>query len=272
MFACLILALAISTASSVAVRESSSTSMLRTDLRQLSSSKGSPIERVVTLLKDMQDTIQKEMEEDEKLYKELACWCNSGSYEKNSQIDESTAKISELEASIESLSAKQAALTTKIKELEASVASNKNELAEAKALRAKQLKEFHGNEMDSIQAIENIKAALVVLGKHDVQEKSTNWHENLLQRSSAVSLASVRAHGKKKQGFSLGPGPRGPCGGPIRRVHATSWDFRGRCPSAHGAFLAGWGAENEWILDLGCSGRAEGLRLGPILRAGTSWQ
>eukprot|EP00747_Dinoflagellata_sp_TGD_P142083 gnl/TRDRNA2_/TRDRNA2_176204_c8_seq25.p1 gnl/TRDRNA2_/TRDRNA2_176204_c8~~gnl/TRDRNA2_/TRDRNA2_176204_c8_seq25.p1 ORF type:complete len:737 (+),score=272.87 gnl/TRDRNA2_/TRDRNA2_176204_c8_seq25:73-2283(+) len=173
------------------------TSLLQTWDKELSNSKSqvNPILRVVSLLKEMQETIQKEQDEDESLYKELACWCNSGSYEKNSQIDESTAKISELEASIESLSAKQAALTTKIKELEASVASNKKELAEAKALRAKQLKEFHGMEMDSIQAIENMKAALVVLTKHTDKEESTNWHE-FLQLNTVKSANKGKSKGK----------------------------------------------------------------------------
>eukprot|EP00747_Dinoflagellata_sp_TGD_P142103 gnl/TRDRNA2_/TRDRNA2_176204_c8_seq44.p1 gnl/TRDRNA2_/TRDRNA2_176204_c8~~gnl/TRDRNA2_/TRDRNA2_176204_c8_seq44.p1 ORF type:complete len:734 (+),score=273.91 gnl/TRDRNA2_/TRDRNA2_176204_c8_seq44:105-2306(+) len=199
VFACLVLALACSSATGVSTRgkvgASRETLLLQTWDKELSSEKVNPILRVVGLLKEMQETIQKEQDEDEKLYKELACWCNSGSYEKNAQIDESTAKISELEASIESLSAKQAALTTKIKELEASVASNKKELAEAKALRAKQLKEFHGMEMDSIQAIENMKAALVVLTKHTDKEESTNWHE-FLQLNTVKSANKGKSKGK----------------------------------------------------------------------------
>merc|ERR1719390_168281 len=103
------------------------------------------------------------------------------SSESSSSISDSEAKIAQLDATIESLTAKVAELTTKIKETEDEVATNKKTLAEATALREKQLKEFHGNEMDSIQAIENLKAALTVLGKHDVTEDSTNWHENLLQ-------------------------------------------------------------------------------------------
>jgi cell division protein FtsB len=156
-------------------------SLLQTWDKELSSTQAktsNPIIRVIGLLKEMQATIQKEQEEDEALFKELSCWCNSGSYEKQGQIDESKMKIEQLESTIENLSAKEKELTTKIKELEDGFASNKAELAEATALRAKQLKEFHGMELDTIQAIEALKAALVVLGKHAFVQ-SANWHEFL---------------------------------------------------------------------------------------------
>merc|ERR1719324_1393777 len=64
------------------------------------------------------------------------------------------------------LTARSAELKTKIKELEDEVAADKAALAEASALREKQLKEFHSMELDSIAAIENLKGAIVVLSKH----------------------------------------------------------------------------------------------------------
>merc|ERR1719401_260589 len=114
----------------------------------------------------MTTTLQKDMDQDEAQYKELSCWCNSGDYEKTEAISASSAKIDELKASIESLTAKKSELATNIKELEAEVASDKKALAEATALREKQLAEFHGMEKDSIQALENLKAAITVLSKH----------------------------------------------------------------------------------------------------------
>merc|ERR1719321_1298178 len=99
-----------------APRVQDSMSLLQQKGKELSATEAgvNPIIRVVGLLKEMQATIQKEQDEDESLYKELACWCNTGSYEKNSQISDAQAKISNLEASIESLAAKKAMLETKI--------------------------------------------------------------------------------------------------------------------------------------------------------------
>merc|ERR1719221_844294 len=125
-----------------------------------------PVTRVVNLLKEMSLTLEKEQDEDADLYQKLRCWCSNGDWEKSNSIEKGQAKVEELEASIESLTAKSAELTTTIKELEDDVAANKAALAEATAIREKQLQEFHGNELDSIQALENLKAALEVLGKH----------------------------------------------------------------------------------------------------------
>jgi len=125
-----------------------------------------PITRVVNLLKEMQSTLKKEMDEDEELYEKLACWCNNNKYEKNQAIEAAEAKIAQLEAEIESLTAKTAELRTTIKETQDELAADKNELAEATALRNKQLKAFQGEELAGIQNIENLKAAITVLGKH----------------------------------------------------------------------------------------------------------
>jgi len=148
-------------------------SLLQTYNQQLSGSVGSskskdtPVTRVVNLLKEMSKTLQKEQEEDEELYHTLACWCNNNKYEKNEASDAANSKISDLEATIEMLTAKSKELKTKIEELEAEVAADKAALAQAIALREKQMKEFHSLELDDIAAIENLKAALVVLSKHE---------------------------------------------------------------------------------------------------------
>mmetsp|Transcript_81158 Transcript_81158/g.262281 ORF Transcript_81158/g.262281 Transcript_81158/m.262281 type:complete len:762 (+) Transcript_81158:68-2353(+) len=140
--------------------------LLQTWEKSLDSGRDTPITRVVNLLKEMSKTLGKDMEEDESLYKELACWCNNGKYEKGEAIKASSAKIEELTSTIESLTAKSSELSVNIKELDAQLASDNQALAEATALREKQLAEFHGMESDSVQALENLKAAIEVLSKH----------------------------------------------------------------------------------------------------------
>jgi hypothetical protein len=128
--------------------------------------KDSPVTRVVNLLKEMQTTLQKEMEEDEDLFKKLGCWCNQNTDEKQNSIAAAEAKIAELESTIETLTARSAELKTKIAETEKKVVGDKETLATATAQREKEAKKFHGKELDSIQDIENLKAALVILSKH----------------------------------------------------------------------------------------------------------
>jgi len=129
-------------------------------------SKDTPVTRVVKLLKNMQGTLQNEMDEDEALFKKLACWCNNNRYEKNAAITAATAKIAELKSTIDASTAKSSELKETIKTTEAEVAENKAALAEATAQRAKQAKEFHSTEKETIENIEQLKNAIRVLGSH----------------------------------------------------------------------------------------------------------
>jgi len=126
-----------------------------------------PITRVVNLLKEMGNTLNSEMEEDEKLFQQLSCWCTSGMGEKEAAVSEATEKITELTATMESLTAKSAELKTTIETTEKNVAANKEALATATAQREKDGKAFHDKELDQIQNLENMKAALTVMAKHD---------------------------------------------------------------------------------------------------------
>jgi len=153
--------------------------------------KDTPVSRVVKLLENMQGQLQKEMKQDEDQFSQLSCWCNDGKYEKTAEIAAAKEKIEELQHNIESFTAKSAQLKSKIAGLESDVASDKTALAQATKLREKQLQAFHGVETDNIQAIENLKAALVILGRHH----SAAFISQLKQDVSFVQL--------NKEPFSL---------------------------------------------------------------------
>jgi len=172
-------------------------SLLQTYNSQLDGSKGvTPVTRVVNLLKEMQKTLGKEQDEDEALYDKLSCWCNNNKYEKNGASDAATAKIADLTASIEMLTARSKELNTKIKELEAEFAADKAALAEATALRKKQLAEFHAMELDNIAALENLKSAIVVLGRHQGAAFSQLPFSDVdtVKRAMKVGSAFMQAH------------------------------------------------------------------------------
>merc|ERR1719512_139125 len=140
----IILAWAVQSATSSSASENGR-SMLHSWTGMLDSSSGhdTPVTRVVNLLKDMSKTVQAEMDEDEGLYRKLKCWCNDNNWEKSNAIEKSQARISELESLIESLTGSTAELRQSISDLEAELAADKKALAEATALREKQLDEFH---------------------------------------------------------------------------------------------------------------------------------
>merc|ERR1719453_337135 len=130
------------------------------------SASSTPISRVVGLLQEMAATMKKEMDEDEELYEKLQCWCNNNAYEKNQAIEAAEAKIADLTSTIEALTAKSESLKITIEKTAAELESDKQALAEATETRNKELKEFQGVEVQAIQNIENLKAAIMVLQRH----------------------------------------------------------------------------------------------------------
>merc|ERR1719183_3138267 len=144
--------------------------------------KNRPVSKVITLLKDMLKQLEKEAGEDEEIYDKMACWCETNDKEKTKAIEEAEARITDLTAMIEELTAASARLNTEIKNLEGEVAKNQEALDKATAIRQKQLAEFNEEEKDNLQAISALKAAIVVLSKH---------HPSALQTEALVNIATM---------------------------------------------------------------------------------
>merc|ERR1719478_430825 len=111
--------------------------------------------------------LEKEAEEDEEIYDQMACWCETNDKEKTKSIADAEARIENLTTKIEELTALSAQLNTEIKNLEQEVAKNQEALDQATALRQKQLAEFNAEEKDMLGAISALKSAVTVLSKHN---------------------------------------------------------------------------------------------------------
>jgi hypothetical protein len=129
--------------------------------------KNRPVTKVITLLKDMQEQLEKEATVDQEIYDKMACWCVTNDKAKTKAIAEGEQRIADLTAAIESGSAKSAQLDTEIKNLDKEVAANQQALDKATAMRQKQLAEFNAEEKDLLQSIGGLKSAVTVLSKHN---------------------------------------------------------------------------------------------------------
>jgi len=67
--------------------------------------KNRPVSKVITLLKDMLKQLEKEAEEDEEIYDQLACWCETNDKEKTKSIADAEGHIEDLTTKIEELTA-----------------------------------------------------------------------------------------------------------------------------------------------------------------------
>jgi peptidoglycan hydrolase CwlO-like protein len=128
--------------------------------------KNRPVSKVITLLKDMKEQLEKEAVEDEEVYDKMACWCTTNDKDKSQAIIDAEARITDLTAQIEDLTAQSSRLNQEIKQLEEEVAKNVASLDTATALRTKQLAEFNSEEKEMIQCVQSLKAAIVILSKH----------------------------------------------------------------------------------------------------------
>lgn len=130
------------------------------------SGKERPVAKVVRMLEDMKVELQAAKETDDKVYEELTCWCTGGTDEKKNAIELGEAKMSDLQSAMGEYGAK-------IEELREGLATTKTKLREDKAaldtavaIRMKENKAFHEEEVDMLDAIQGCDNALKVLGKH----------------------------------------------------------------------------------------------------------
>jgi len=126
-----------------------------------------PVSKVINLLKDMQEQLGKEQDEDQEVFDQFACWCETNDKLKTKAIADADLKIKNLGSSIEELTSKSAQLTIDIANLAQAIAKGKAGLAQATAVRDKELADFNQADKDAIVAIKGLHGAVQVLGKQN---------------------------------------------------------------------------------------------------------
>merc|ERR1719247_1767387 len=101
--------------------------------------KNRPVSKVITLLKDMVEQLEKEAKEDEEVYEAMSCWCETNDKAKTKAIADAEQAIAELTSAIEGFTALSSKLTNEIATLEKEVAENNDALEKATGVRKKEL-------------------------------------------------------------------------------------------------------------------------------------
>jgi len=126
----------------------------------------SPIQRVVRLLNEMKAQLEKEAETDQELYDKMVCWCETSEKEKTKAIADADAKDKDLVAEIEERAARHGVLSTEIAQAKKDIGEETKALEEALGIREKEQGEFMTEEKETVQALTNLKNAIMVLSKH----------------------------------------------------------------------------------------------------------
>jgi len=151
-------------------------------VRSLSST-GSPVERVVNLLKDMKEKLEMDEKVEQKVYDKYACWCEHTTERKANAISDAQDDIREFGQTILSVKGFIATRDSEIAELEAAIKANHEAQAEATSIRSKENGAYVSETTELKEAIAAMEKAVTVLVAGSKQ--------SLLQASTAK--AQVRA-------------------------------------------------------------------------------
>jgi hypothetical protein len=177
----------------------------------------SPVKRVILLLQEMRAELLKEADKEAETYDKMVCWCETNEKEKTKDIAVAEGRIADLMSEMESRSAAKGELGTSIDALKKLIAADVASLKTATAIREKEAAEFSKEETEMMQAVTNLKNAIIVLSKHQTTS-------SLLQLDSP-ELASVRAvveDASMKYDIMLGDDPRnGRLGAPKQKSAAA---------------------------------------------------
>lgn len=125
-----------------------------------------PLEKVISLLKDMQTNLEKEKTEDVQANTKFESWCNTTKTEKTKAIAVSEAKIASWGNAAKEADAKEAQLKASVQDLKKQIESNKKTLAEATSIREKQNQKFQNETTVLVKDIKSIQLALKMLEKN----------------------------------------------------------------------------------------------------------
>ncbi|CAE6972519.1 unnamed protein product [Symbiodinium sp. CCMP2592] len=213
------------------------------------------VSSVVDLLKAMSKTIAQENEEDQRSYEKLQCWCSTEKKEKTETIDEGSAKLAEVESSLDSLAASRTSHEIRIKELQQQIAEGQEALEKASAVRKDQKEKFDSYEADTTTYLVSLKAAIEVLTKKTGQTalpQVSAFMQIFSQPSAATAVISGEESEADSDSLTLpesedvrtaeaafeAPGPGPPMGrlrGSAEGLDATE----------------GWSAEEEAVVNRG---------------------
>merc|ERR1719433_2232644 len=121
------------------------------------------VNKVVTLLEDLQKQILEEGEKEAATHNKFSCFCKDTTSEKTDAIETGRDKKNALMATIEKLSDKRDALDKKIGKLTGEIKKLEKEMKEAKEDRAKELKVYEANAADLAAALEALEGAIKVM-------------------------------------------------------------------------------------------------------------
>merc|ERR1719352_1792700 len=151
--------------------------------------RASPIEKVISMLGDLETKIIAEGTDAQKVYDEFAEFCEDRSRNVEFEIKTGKAESKDLQAAIEKEKATSESLTAKIEELSSAISVDEADLKAATEIRAKEKSAFDAEAAELTDVIGTLERAIGILEK----EMSKSGAAAMVQLQSASSVAQALA-------------------------------------------------------------------------------
>merc|ERR1719198_1610942 len=171
-----------------------------------------PIRKVVTMLQDMQKTVESEGKKEEDLFDKFMCYCSGGEGALDASITQGKAQIESLTSKIDRGTAEKSQLDQDLVQHKTDRAEAENTIKESTAMREKEAAEFAATSGDMKSNIDAMVGALDALKKGLsaalLQTSTGNVIRNIIAHSPAVRpsqrsvLMSFLESGSTEQGGS----------------------------------------------------------------------
>jgi len=153
--------------------------------------RGNPIRKVVTMLQDMQKTVEAEGEKEKELFEKFMCYCNNGAGSLANSIQTATAQVESLKGAIDTSAAQKSQFEQDIVQHKTDKATAENTIKESTAMREKEANDFAASSGESKANIASMGNALEALRKglsaSLLQTTAGQTLKNVIQHSPAIS-------------------------------------------------------------------------------------
>merc|ERR1719163_2320069 len=126
---------------------------------------GNPIRRVVTMLQEMQKSVEKEGETEKELYDKFMCYCETTDQELAGSIDAGQTKVSELEGQLEQDTAEKSQMDQDVTQHKADREAAEKTVSESTSMREKEASEFAASSGELKANIQAMTGALAAFKK-----------------------------------------------------------------------------------------------------------
>jgi len=147
---------------------------------------GNPIRRVVTMLQEMQKSVEKEGETEKELYDKFMCYCETTDGELATSIDQGNTKVSELDSQLQEDTAAKAQMDQDVAQHKSDRTEAEKAMKEATAMRGKEASEFAASSGEMKSNIQAMTAAAAALKK--------GLSASFLQTQNGAVIRNIVAH------------------------------------------------------------------------------